>query len=678
MGRRFLLLLALLPATPGALEAQQVVVPTPEQVGSARGDNLGDYNITQSFELGYRFKDVFGDEGMYRSVVDVGNGLRLLSSSLSVNSKDGHGHYFDEIVLNTIGLGNDNYQAAILRIQKNGLYRYDMTWRLNAYFNPGLTVAGGEHLEDTIRRLQDHELTLLPQSHYRLHLGYSRNTENGPALTTAQEFNTSGIGFPVFENVNRHWNEYRVGADLDFAGFKLTLQRRWDFYKDDTPLTSDGVIASTEPNDLSVLQQFQRSQPVKGKNPGWLGNLFTKRKLWGVNARLTYTSGSGDFAMDELASGIGMFGGPATRQITVGGDASRPDLAGDFNLSLYPSDRLTVVNNTSISSDRMIGQSSYTEADDGLNLGTTVYFQYLGIRTVTNSTDANYRVNNWFGFYGGYHYSDRQVNTVQGQEVPAFANSSLSFPYEVSNHENSGVVGMRFRPLKPLTINVDGEVGRTSYPLTPISESDFHTINGRVQYRVKNLQLSTSYKQYYNLNPPMSFSNYSSHSRTYSANASWNPRAWVMLDASYTKLHLDSLDGLAFFSAIGPESPSQLQTSYSSLYISNIHSANLGTRLVLGKRADLYAGYTITKDTGDGRSAAAPAGASDLQALLDSVQTFPLTYHSPLVRLSIKIAPKIRWNAGWQYYDYSQQFNLLGYYQNFHAHTGFTSVLWSF
>jgi hypothetical protein len=673
MGRFLFIVLA----TICALEAQQTVAPTPEQVGSPRGETLGDYNITQSFELGYRFKDVFDDEGMYRSVVDMGNGLRLLSSSLSIYSKDGHGHYFDEITLNTIGLGNDNYQAAILRIQKNRWYRYDMTWRLNAYFNPGLTIAGGEHLEDTTRRLQDHDLTLFPQSHYRFHVGYSRNTENGPALTTAQEFDATGIGFPVFSNVKRQWNEYRVGADVDFAGFRLTLQHRWDYYKDDTPLTSDGVQMSPEPNDSSVLQQFQRSQPVHGSNPGWLGNLFTRRKLWGVNARLTYNSGTGNFALDELATGISSFGSPASRQIAVGGNADRPDLAGDFSLSLFPSDRLTVVNNTSISSNRIDGQSSYTEADNGIDLGTTVYFRYLGVRLVTNSTDLNYRVNQWFSLYGGYHYSDRLVSTVEGQAVPASA-SSLSFLYQVSNHENAGVAGLRFRPLKPLTINLDGEVGRAAYPLTPISASDYHTINGRVQYRVKNLQLSASYRQYYNLNPPMSFSNYSSHSRSYSANASWTPRAWFALDASYNKQHLDSLDGLAFFSAPDLVSRSQLQTSYSSLFISNIHAGNLGARVAFGKRADLYAGYSIVKDTGDGRSTAAPVGVSPLQTLLDSVQTFPLTYHSPLARLSIRISSKVRWNAGWQYYDYTEQFHLLGYNQNFHAHIGYTSVLWQF
>ena len=674
MARRILLLLAAI----GGLRAQQVVAPTPEQVGSARGDNAGDYNITQFYELGYRFKDVFGDEGMYRSVVDIGNGLRLLSSGLSIHSKDGHGRYFDEITLNTIGLGNDNYQSAVLRIEKNSLYRYDMTWRLNAYFNPGLTIAGGTHLEDTIRRMQDHDLTLLPQSHYRFHLGYSRNTEDGPALSTAQEFDASGIGFPVFQNVRRQWNEFRIGADVDLAGFKLTVQRRWDYFKDDTGQTAFGVQPSPEPNDPSILQQFVRAQPAHGSNGGWLGNLYGRRKRVGVNARLTYNGGMGNFVMDELALGISSFGGAASRQIAVSGNANRPDLAGDFNLSLYPNDRLTVVNNTSISSNRIEGQSSYTEADDGFNLGTTIYFRYLGVRLVTNSTDLNYRVNAWLGLYGGYHYSDRLVSTIEGQNVPAFANSSSSFLYEVSNHQNSGVFGVRLRPWKPLTINLDGEVGRTAYPLAPISLSDYHTINGRVQYRVKNLQLSANYKQFYNLNPPFSLSNYSSRSRSYSGNASWAPRTWFVLDASYNKQHLDTLDGLQFFSQVSSQTASILQTSYQSLYISNIHAANLGMRFEIQKRADVYLGYAITKDTGDGRSSAAPAGLTPLQTLLDSVQTFPLTYHSPLARVSIKLTNKVRWNAGWQFYDYSELFHLLGYNQNFHAHTGYTSVLWTF
>ena len=128
----------------GALSAQQVVAPTPETRGSARKAKItGDYNYTNTFEFGYRWSLVGGDDGEYRSVVNYGNGVRLLGSSLSINSKDGHGHYFDQILLNTMGLGNDPYQFVSLRVQKNQLYRYDMTWRLQDYYNPGLTVAGG-------------------------------------------------------------------------------------------------------------------------------------------------------------------------------------------------------------------------------------------------------------------------------------------------------------------------------------------------------------------------------------------------------------------------------------------------------------------------------------------------------------------------------------------------------
>src|SRR5579864_5255277 len=101
MRTRLVLTLALA----GAVNAQQVVAPTPDQVGSPRGTNFNNYNITQSFETGYRFNQVGGDSGEYRSDVNYGNGLRLLGSSLTVDSKKGHGRYFDEILLNTSGLG---------------------------------------------------------------------------------------------------------------------------------------------------------------------------------------------------------------------------------------------------------------------------------------------------------------------------------------------------------------------------------------------------------------------------------------------------------------------------------------------------------------------------------------------------------------------------------------------
>ena len=59
------------------------------------------------------------------------------------------------------------------------------------------------------------------------------------------------------------------------------------------------------------------------------------------------------------------------------------------------------------------------------------------------------------------------------------------------------------------------------------------------------------------------------------------------------------------------------------------------------------------------------------------MQTFPLSTNRlwPDFRSHL---PKLRWNAGWQFYGYGEDFHIFGYKQNYNAHTGFTSVLWSF
>ena len=87
---------------------------------------------------------------------------------------------------------------------------------------------------------------------------------------------------------------------------------------------------------------------------------------------------------------------------------------------------------------------------------------------------------------------------------------------------------------------------------------------------------------------------------------------------------------------------------------------------------------TITKDTGDGRASDSLQQATPVGQLLYSVQTFPLTYQTPLVRISIKVTPKLRYNVGYQYYGYHEDFGLLSVNQSYRAHTGYTSLLWSF
>src|SRR5262249_55575460 len=156
------------------------------------------------------------------------------------------------------------------------------------------------------------------------------------------------------------------------------------------------------------------------------------------------------------------------------------------------------------------------------------------------------------------------------------------------------------RPVKPFTINVDGEVGRANYPLTPIADKNYHSINGRAQYRTRKVQLSAVYRQQYNLNSSSPVTADSAASRQDSADGSGAPIPWFTLDASYSKLHLDSQTGLQFFAST--TSRPQLQTGYESLYRSNIHAGSLTARFAVLKRADVLVGYSITKDPSEGRA----------------------------------------------------------------------------
>ncbi len=318
----------------------------------------------------------------------------------------------------------------------------------------------------------------------------------------------------------------------------------------------------------------------------------------------------------------------------------------------------------------MTGNNTFEQFSNATLAAQNLGFQYLGILLIANSTDLRFRLSKKLTFFGGYRYSDRAIKSIED-----FATTGIPFgglTAQQSNLLQAGVGGFNWMPVKDLTLHGEAGFGHNNNPFAPISLRNNSLVNTRAQYRKRSYSLAAGYQDNYN-NNSISITAYSSHARTWTASGSWNAKSWLSIDASYAKLHLDTAGGLAFFAG----TPTTPITNQESIYISNIHSGNLGLRMPVSKRADLYVGYNITKDTGDGRSAGLtqPTAAGQL---LYSVQTFPLTYQTPLIRLSVKLSAKIRYNLGYQYYGYHEEFGLLGYDQNYRAHTGYTSLLWSF
>lgn len=657
----------------GALMAQPTVAPTPEPVGASRGENVGGYNVLNSFETGYRFRSVGGDLGRYRSDVNFGNGIRLLGSRLQVNSRNGKGSLFDELSLTTQGLGGDPYQSSILRLEKNRLYRYDLGWRSAEYFNPALRISSGLHALNTTRIFQDHDFTLFPQSAFRMFAGYTRNTQSGPGLSTIQIYDSRGDEFPLFTDIRRQRNEYRLGGEATLAGFTLNVLKGWDNFKDDTPLSVTSPLAGANTTDNTRLTSFRRNEPYHGNSPYWRAFLNRNTRRFGMNARYTNVSGQRDFVLDESVIGTNRLNAAQNRQILVFGQGSRPVISGNLNLSVQPTPRLTITNHTGFHNTRMDGQSSFTEINNGSADPQTINFQFLGIRTIETLSDATYAVSKQASLYGGYHYSTRRIRSREAQDFDGFVDSESA---EQNNRLHSGMAGVRMRPIKPLLIQLDGEIGRADRPFFPTSEKNYHAINGRVQYRSRGFSASAQARTFYNINSVSLFS-HSSFSRQYSLDMGWTPKSWFSFDGGYTKLHLDTNTGIAYFAG------GQLRANQRSIYVSNLHTGYFGSRIVVGKRADLFLGYSIVKDVGDGRSAGSviplntATTVADASPVFFAAQTFPLSYQAPLARLSVRLHEKLRWNVGYQHYSYHEDFAQI-IYQNYRAHTGYVSLLWSF
>ncbi len=645
--------------------AQPTVAPSQGHSATEPGKAAGNYDIVQHFETGYRFRTVDGNLGKYRSDVNYGNGVRLLSGYLSLHSRDGHGRRFDELVLTTHGLGNDPYQSASLRIQKDRRYRYELLWRSNDYFNPALTIAEGRHARNTQRRWQDHELTLLPQAPIRLMLGYSRNSHDGEALTTTQPFDARGDEFNAFARLKSHQNEYRLGWQMRLFGLDMQFTRIWENYTEATDSESGASQSGSAPTTGAVLTAFRRTEPYRGSTPGWRAHIAGERGRWlTMNGRLMWVYGKREFVLDETAAGRERFGLARNRQVLVFGSGRRPASMGRFSLFIHPGNTLTVYSHTAFHNSRMEGDSVYQQFDNAARVLERLRFQFLGIRMLTESTGVNYAPVRWVGLHGGYQFSNRRVRSIEHVGL------SPAAPLE-STQENTlhaGLAGVRLHPAERMRISLDTEIGRADRPFYPISERRYHAFSARAQYRHRKAMVAGTVRTHYNANP-VSFSMHSARTKVFSLDAGLAPEARFGLDGGFANTRLETTSAIAYFAG------SRFLEGGRSHYRSDLWSAHLMARVSFGSRAQFQAGYTRVEDRarGVGRVGLPGLPANLNQALLQA-QAFPMVYQAPLARFTLRLHEKLNWNAGFQYYRYRE--DLVS--QNYRAHTGFTSLTWSF
>ncbi len=666
--------LAMLIASAAAL-AQPVVAPTPGAPDEIQ--DAGGYTISNSFEAGYRSSSVAGNHDAYRAGVNFGSGIRLLETTMRIHSQQGKGTLIDELSFHTAGQGGDPYQFSRLRVEKNRWFRYDMTLRVNQFFNQLPSLWSGERAVRSERTFQNHDLTLFPGARLEVLLGYDRNTQSGPGFTTEGVDRSFG-GFErsnflrLANDLRRANNQYRAGVNFRLAGLAVTFLQALDNYKEDTSFRDGAPYPSISPN-IQAVSSLRRDEPIHGNTPVTTVAIRTENEhKLGFQARYVYASGNRGFVLSEDLTAFNPGSGlSSNRQTFVFGDARRKQASGEATVTFMPNEKLTLSNTTAFNNTRISGDASFLEVTSFSN--QFAQFEHLGIRHLTNASEINFRPRPKIGLYGAYRFSRRRIET---RDSFTFGSNTFRSPLATQDNDiHSGVAGFRWRPAPAWRISFDTEIGRADLPFTPRSDRKFHSETVRMQWRRKGFRLSGRLKSREN-NNSASLINHSSTSRYYSLSGSWaRPSGRFSIDGGYTKLELDTVSGIFNFFGGPSGQPSQ------SFYTSNLHTAYISTRIQPRARLTLYLGYNIVKDTGEGRDSL--VFADDLEPAypnfrFDGVNffnSFPLTYQSPSARLSVSLHQRLSWNFGWQYYGYSERFSGT---QNYHAHVSYSSLRWSF
>ena len=363
---------------------------TPAQEEEKEGVNRGNYNIRQVFEFGGHITEQSGNRSIFDTMVHLRSGLRLLEHQLEMRSLNHSGGLFDSFSLHSFGYGGDPNNVTRLRMYKNKWYNFSATFRRDYNYwdynllanplNPTATIANSPvgfspvilqspHRTQLVRRMSDYNLTLMPQSRFRVRLAYGRNIVEGPSFTTFHE----GTDIELFQLWKNTTNTYQAGFDFKFIPkTNISFDQFFHHYKGDTSwadINQTFALANGTPVDLGVIFNTGASQPCASPfnatplgsvNPACNGyftysattpirtNMPTSQLSFQSNyfdrfdfsGKLAYSSGDNDFAFDEFATAFVS----RTRQRQFGivgpGETKRVVVTADFGGTLYATEKL--------------------------------------------------------------------------------------------------------------------------------------------------------------------------------------------------------------------------------------------------------------------------------------------------------------------------------------------------
>jgi len=651
------LLLALLLTLP---VAAQETAPAAGESGQAVSPAVEQW-LSGHMEAGYRWvSDVSGDFNTYRSVVNLGEGPKLLGLDFTV--RNASRKLFDTMTVRGSSWGGDPYNTARVEVGRDGSYKLSFDYRNISYFNflPSFAnpfVQRGVLLDqrsfDLQRRLIDTELELLPGRKIVPFIAYSRDWGNGSGIT---DFVTDGNEYPVANTLRDKTDHFRGGVRIELKRFHATLEQGATRFKDDQSVFNaerqNGNRTTPVLGQQLFLTDLLQAYRVRGDSRYSKGLVTANPASWlNVYGQLLYGQPSSDVEYNQRNAGrFVAFRPPIAglrffdlQQSLLASEAKQPHTSGSLAAELRPHRRVRVME--SLMTDRFhttasaLAEDSFTVTTPD-NASTLASTQLLpGLERLVfnyNRQEANLLVDvtERFTLRGGHRYvwGDSEVRAPQ---------LSQSGPQEAGRLKmHAGLAGVSLRPADRLNIQADFEAGSADRNYFRTSLQDYRKLKARVRYQALNsLSFAAAFALLSNENPATRL-NYDFLSRDNSLSVFWTPGGGkrFSLTGDYTRSTLRSdllyLDPLGF---------SSLQSSYRE----NAHIAS-----------------GVVDLTFPNVNQAAPK-LSLGGSLYRSMGSRPAQYYQPLVKFAFPVHRKVFWFAEWRWYQLAQPLYL---YEGFRTH----------
>jgi hypothetical protein len=610
---------------------------------AAQNDNV----VTGSIEVGYRWvPNISGSFNTYRSVVDLGEGPRLIGADFTII--DPTHRFFDQLDVHASGWGGDPYTTLRVEVRKAGFYRLTADYRDIAYFNflPSYAnplVGQGSlfdansfdtHLHDT-----NVQLDLLPSRKISPYFGFSSDSQDGRGVTS---FSTQVNAYPVATLLSSSTNNYRAGVNIDLGRGHLLLEEGGTTFKDDQG------ESNTQTNTGDLLAPFAGQQ----LNIDDLGlGYFVRGHSYYTRANFAFVPThwltlSGDFNFEQpttttkFASNVtGTLYDEALAsfftmgQDTLTADARMPHTSGSVNVELRPFRRLRILDyfmtdRLHNAADALLAET-LLQGQNPLSLTQLPSTDRLAMNYSQEEIDVLFDLTSHLTLRGGYRY-------VWGDsDVRAVLSDLTLEPGHL--RRNVGLAGVTFRLHQKLRVNGDIEAASSDQAYFQTSLRNYQKARARANYDLSStLRFSAGFSLLHNSDPNPQIQN-SFYSRAESLSALWTPQRAklvnVMVDYTRSTVHSDILCLI----------PQTLESTF-SYYRDNAHT---GTALVSVKWFSAGGSFVVSSGSR------------------------PTQYYQPLARFSIPIHRHVAWNAEWRWYGFSERY--YGY-ENFNSNQFMTSL----